>query len=321
MKDAPASESEAHGQLTVSVIICTYNRAKALEKTLSSFHALRPPPDVVWELLIVNNNSTDDTARVCAEAARALPIRSIEEARQGKSHALNTGIAEARGELLLFTDDDVDVDASWLDEYVKAARNNPEVNFFGGRICVAWEAEPPAWLKDNAEMLSGITIYYDRARLPSPVTSREKPFYGANIAFRKSVFARGVRFRTEFGIVGKNRIGGEEQMLIYDLLENGCKGLYVPSAVIHHRCAKSRMSESYLRHWYASFGKLEVKCNEIPLAANQWFKVPRYLWKQLILNAMMYLFTRPFAKSKRWLSHEIKAAMAWGAILELRGAG
>src|SRR5207248_2530112 len=121
---------------------------------------------------------------------------------QGKTHALNTGIAQASGELLLFTDDDVDVAPEWLKAYAEAARMHREAVFFGGKIVPAWETEPPAWLLENAELLSGLTGYYDRAALPPLVESHAKPFYGANLALRKSALSipgkNGVVFRTDF---------------------------------------------------------------------------------------------------------------------------
>ena len=100
----------------VSVLICTYNRARLLRETLKALQALPTPPDCRIEIVIVDNNSTDNTAAVVAEAARGarIPIVYLREARQGKSFALNTGLAHARGDLLALTDDDVLPGAEWL---------------------------------------------------------------------------------------------------------------------------------------------------------------------------------------------------------------
>src|SRR5262249_21230021 len=116
----------------VSVIICTWNRARLLDMTLEHFARLRVPAGVEWELVVVNNNSTDDTDAVLQRHEGRLPLRRLFEPRPGKSFAANLALAEARSDLILWTDDDVHVDPDWLAEYVAAARAWPDASFFGG---------------------------------------------------------------------------------------------------------------------------------------------------------------------------------------------
>ena len=99
-----------------SVVIATYNRAADLRSTLASLAGLHP--DGAWEVIVVDNNSTDDTRRAVEEAARAFPVecRYLVERQQGRSPALNAGIRAARGEIVVTTDDDVRVPADWLNQ-------------------------------------------------------------------------------------------------------------------------------------------------------------------------------------------------------------
>src|SRR5260370_34261599 len=106
--------------MRASVIICTWNRPRLLDQTLEQMARLRLPPDVAWELLVVNNNCTDQTDTVLRRHQSRLPLRRILEPRQGLSHARNAAAAAARGEILLWTDDDVLVDRDWLAAYLLA---------------------------------------------------------------------------------------------------------------------------------------------------------------------------------------------------------
>src|SRR3954466_10143738 len=108
--------------MLVSVAICTWNRAENLDQTLAGLRGLHVPADVEWELLVVNNNSTDATEEVIARHTAQLPLRRLFERKQGLSNARNCAAAAARGDLLLWTDDDVLVDPDWLAVYVDSAR-------------------------------------------------------------------------------------------------------------------------------------------------------------------------------------------------------
>ena len=119
----------------LSVILCTYNRCQSLEKALASVAASRTPDRTDWEVLVIDNNSKDQTRQVIEECASRNPgrFRYIFEAKQGKSNALNTGIREARGDILAFMDDDVLVEPSWLDSLTRPLRES-NVSGTGGRI-------------------------------------------------------------------------------------------------------------------------------------------------------------------------------------------
>src|SRR6185295_20067875 len=106
--------------LDVSVIICTRDRARQLSQVLASARALTVPPGLAWELIIVDNGSSDDTSEVVDRYGQDLPIRLVREERAGLSIARNRGVAEARGRYICWTDDDVIIDRGWLSAYVSA---------------------------------------------------------------------------------------------------------------------------------------------------------------------------------------------------------
>jgi len=128
--------------MDISVIIATYNRASILRGTLESLAALQPQ-GITHEIIVVDNNSSDNTRAVVEEFAQRAPIRYLFEERQGKNHALNRAVEVAQGELFVFTDDDVFVPADWLDRYLAAAQAHPEADAFGGSVVARLPANAP----------------------------------------------------------------------------------------------------------------------------------------------------------------------------------
>src|SRR6185436_17449387 len=147
--------------MLVTVAICTWNRAELLRQTLEQMCALRIPAGVEWELIVVDNNCTDDTPQVVARFTDRLPVQRVVELRQGQSNARNRAMQVARGDLLVWTDDDVLVDEAWLSAYVAAAERWPLADFFGGLITPWFESDPPSWFQENARVLEGIMVTRD----------------------------------------------------------------------------------------------------------------------------------------------------------------
>src|SRR5579885_409501 len=132
--------------MLVTVAICTYNRAESLRRTLESLCAMRIPEDVDWELVVVNNNSTDHTDAVIASFADRLPSKRAWEPQQGHSPARNHAVDVANGDYILWTDDDVVVDREWLAGYAEAFRRWPQAAVFGGPISPEYEEPMVRWV-------------------------------------------------------------------------------------------------------------------------------------------------------------------------------
>ena len=130
--------------MDVTVALATYNRADLLARTLDNMRALRTARE--WELLVVDNASTDHTPDVLARAD-GLPLRVLREERAGKAHACNLAAREARGALICWTDDDVRPAPDWIDALADAVDLYPDAAFYGGPVRPWFEAPPPAWLE------------------------------------------------------------------------------------------------------------------------------------------------------------------------------
>jgi glycosyltransferase involved in cell wall biosynthesis len=304
--------------MDISVIICTYNRCESLRQTLETCCTLQIPTGVTWELLVVDNSSTDRTKDVCHEFAGKLPLRYVFEAQQGKSYALNQSVVAANGDLLLFTDDDVDLDKMWIADTWAAACRHPDAGFFGGKVIPRWQSPPPRWLADHSpQLLGGVSVHYDQGPSERYLVSDSEVFMGANFAIRREIFGNGSRFREDLGPNGRDQVRGEESQLLTQLLHDGCKGVYVPEAIVHHRNPRKRMTERYVREWFIGYGMSEVRCGECRLG-HSWFGAPRHAWKTVVLNGVKFLATRWTGVSAVWLPAEIKMAIAWGVITEFR---
>jgi glycosyltransferase involved in cell wall biosynthesis len=305
--------------MNITVILCTYNRSTSLGVTLESFCNLIIPPDLKWELLVVDNNSTDSTGNVCAQFSDRIPLRYVVEQKQGRSCAMNRGISEASADVYVFTDDDVTLSPGWLSEFWNAFVSESTAMFFGGKILPEWECQPPRWLRIHAGgLLRALCGYYDRGEDPHYLRFGEPLFYGANMAFRRDVFIAGGRFREDLGVRGKERLGGEETELMGGLIRNGSRGYYVSTALLYHRYPKNKMSLRYLWRWFKGAGVEAVRRGHYEETAKKWFRAPGYLWRDFITHAWILIVTRYTCPAFVWLPSAINAARGWGGILEFR---
>jgi len=235
--------------MKLSVAICTYNRAAMLGKTLASLvqsSALADP----WEVVVVDNNSTDSTKAVCERYSEKFPLKYVFESRQGLSAARNRALREAEGDFLVFTDDDVIVDREWLAAYARAYSDFPFGGFFGGRILAAWPNGRPAWLRDESmPLISGLLVHYDRGSTVRLYSSDEPVPYGASFGITRAAIGVAGDFDTALGVVGRRGGRGEETDYFERLRAVGVPGVYVGTAVAWHRTDPKRLTGSYaLRH-------------------------------------------------------------------------
>jgi len=209
---------------------------------------------VDWELIIVDNNSKDNSGRVVKDFANTskMPCRYIKEVKQGLSHARNRGIEEARGDILAFTDDDVLVDTHWLKNLSLEFGNNV-VSCVGGKILPVWEKPCPAWLRGELmQFLALQDLGDEKIVLTSPV------IWGANLSIRSSMFHKYGLFDPTLGNIEGKLYGGEETKFIRLLMEKGEIVLYCPDILVHHCIPEFRMKKSYFRKWVYDKGELKA---------------------------------------------------------------
>jgi glucosyl-dolichyl phosphate glucuronosyltransferase len=238
----------------ISVAICTWNRARLLHQTLECMaSSLRIPSGVEWELLIVNNNCTDDTDAVIAAFRERLPVRRLFELEQGLANARNLAVREAKGDYIVWTDDDVLVDAEWLEEYCLAFRRWPETSIFGGPVDPWFPFERPIWLQEAWPLVRTAFAVLDLGPEQLPLTMERLP-YGANMGFRMDVQRR-FPYDPALGHCGHGKIGGEETRVMRAMLASAATGQWIPGARVSHFIPKERQTVAYLREYYVGRGR------------------------------------------------------------------
>jgi len=296
--------------MKITVAIATWNRADLLDRTLESFHQLRIPAGVSWELIVVNNNSNDRTEEVLEHHARFLPLRGVFEAKQGVSHAKNRAVELTTGDLMLWTDDDVLVDPGWLEAFHDAALAWPEACYFGGAIEPLYEVPPPRWIERNADLIRGPLVICNPGDTVRPVRGDECP-YGASMAFRSEVFDE-LRFNPRLGRKGEGQIRGEETEVLERLQRKGRMGVWVPQARVHHHVPASRMTQKYIWEWSFAGGVGTIRQFGIPIG-NTLLGFPiRAILRHFKYRAATLLHA--FGSSRRWLQAYRKAASTRGVL-------
>lgn len=303
----------------VTVAVCTWNRAQSLGRTLHGLRALRIPPGLTWEVLVVNNNCTDATDSVIAAFAGPLPIRGLHEPRQGLSHARNRAVAEARGDYILWTDDDAVPEPGWLSAYADAFRTWPEAAVFGGPIMPDFEDGPPDWLA--AALDSGrIADAYARRDLgpaPAPLSAEGNLVpYGANYAIRTAE-QRTFPYDHRLGFHGHDMVNGEETAVVTAILGAGFEGRWVPGARVRHVIPKARQTAAYLRDYFVGAGRTAVRRAALADPASVP-TAPRGLLRQALVSRLAYYFTRATAAPGVWCVALDRAASDRGRLMEYR---
>jgi glycosyltransferase involved in cell wall biosynthesis len=230
-----------------SIVIATYNRAADLRDTLASLAGIQA--DGPWEVVVVDNNSSDDTRQIVERAALSFPVelRYLFEGRQGRSPALNTGIAAARGEIIVTTDDDVRVPAGWLNAAGRGLQA-ADADYVGGRVLPIWSAPRPAWLPERGGRLWAVVALLDYGDAPREFGARVP--LGVNMAFRRSALERAGLLDPSTGRKAGTLLGQEIREWCIRARRVGVRGFYVPDMVVEHLIPADRLTKTYFRRWF-----------------------------------------------------------------------
>jgi glycosyltransferase involved in cell wall biosynthesis len=296
--------------LSATVLICTYNRARLLRETLESLRHVRSARP--WDVIVVDNNSTDDTREVVEEAAATFPVPLLYvfEPRQGKSHALNTGLDATSAAVILFTDDDVRVEPDWVDAACDALCDDG-VQYCGGPVRPIWGAAPPRWLDQRRGDLWGTLAILDYGPEPFLFEERLKVPLGANMAVHRRLIERIGGFNPELGRKGRSLLGQEQAEFFSRARDAGAIGRYVPQMIVQHHVPRERLGKAYFRRWWYWKGvsrarmdamhpvtELGVDLRTVPHIAG----VPRYMFAalpRLLLGWMAAVLRRRWTQAAR----------------------
>jgi glycosyltransferase involved in cell wall biosynthesis len=297
--------------MLVTAVVCTRDRARSLEQTLASLERIVVPQDQPWELVVVDNGSRDETPAVLRRMSGRLPVQAVREPRVGLSAARNTAVRTARGELLLFTDDDVHVHRDWLAAHVAAARRWPEAAYFAGRIDPEFEAAPARWVTRQQAELAGMLCALDLGGEERRLGPSEYPF-GPNMAVRRRAFERAA-FDERVGRRGREQVRGSETSLFLSLARQGAWGVWVPEAGVRHRVPPAHATWRYFWRYYRSTGQAIARLE--PRADGATLALRVRLWCHMGLGLLGRAAARP-----DWIAHLRHAAYLAGLIREARAA-
>lgn len=237
----------------ISVVICTYNRADMLRKTLESFLAQDGLGGIDHEILVVDNNSSDATCEVVRSFEDHPSVRYVFEPEQGLSAARNRGIAESRGEIVAFLDDDVVVDPNWLEHMCRCFQET-NAAVVGGRAYLIFEADTPDWFGEElATMFGEVDLGAQRTQLPEG-----RGLFGLNLAFRREILHEAGCFDEALGRKGKALSGGEETAVLRRVGGAGCMIVYEPDAVVGHVIPPERAQWEYIDRQARGMGLSQV---------------------------------------------------------------
>jgi glycosyltransferase involved in cell wall biosynthesis len=281
--------------MQVTVILCTYNRVGSLAAALESIGNSCDHASVQSEILIVDNNSTDDTRPFAESLCRQHPgrFRYLFEPNQGLSNARNAGIREARGEILAFTDDDVTVEPTWL-ENLTTGLNDEKWAGAGGRTLPRQLVPLPAWISSESPQDWGGIVggLFDLGDISGELAVAP---YGANMAFRKAMFERYGMFRADLGRCGNQLISLEDMEFGRRLMAAGEHLRYEPSAIVYHPILENRLQKDYFLSWWFGFGRAVIreKGKRAPILGlpRHYFGIPKMTAVNLPIFALRWMCT------------------------------
>jgi glycosyltransferase involved in cell wall biosynthesis len=298
--------------MEITVILCTFNRSQTLARALESVAASALTNTVEWEVLVVDNNSSDQTRGVVEEFCCRYPgrFRYLLEPQQGLSNARNAGVREAQGDVLAFMDDDVTVEPMWLQNLTEPLHDTKWAGC-GGRICLEQKFSLPRWLLLEGPYSMGgqLAALFNIGDEPREL---DRPPHGTNMAFRKIMFEKYGSFRTDLGRCGESLIGQEDTEFGERLLAAGEHLWYSPSAVVYHPVQEERLTREYFLAWWFACGRATIR--QRGRRPGKW-GIPRYYFSMgmVALSALRWICTLNQPRRFFW---KCRASMYAGKVIE-----
>jgi glycosyltransferase involved in cell wall biosynthesis len=276
--------------INVSVVMSTHNRAAVLPKALNAL--LAQTADVPYEIIAVDNQSTDSTAQIIrSKLSGSRHLRYVYEPQRGLPHGRNAGVRAARGSIIAFTDDDVEVPPDWVATIKRVFDAHPDVDVIGGPVRPIWPPALPAWLTRRQ---LGPFALGERGNAPMRIGADNAApcLVGANFAFRREVFDR-------IGLFDPAYTKSQDRELQLRLWRAGGVGLYVPEMVISVEVPPERLTKKYFRYWYRTYGVYHSRMRLLDMidrdgrladgTGKRLLGVPGFLYRNLLASTRGWL--------------------------------
>jgi glucosyl-dolichyl phosphate glucuronosyltransferase len=306
----------------ISVVLCTWNRAAILPATLKDI-AAQEAGGARYEIIIVDNNSSDSTSRVIESFQRTspVPVTHLLEKKQGVSYARNAGIAAASAPVIAFTDDDIAVTPGWISAIRRTFEEFPQVSFVGGKVLPIWPKRIPPWISPGLSSLA-LQDYGDKSYF---ITAGEgKCLIAANLACRREVFDRVGFFAPELQRV-EGSIGSMDDFEFEArATAAGEIGLYDPRIVVHAPVPDERLTKRYHRSWYFGHGRF-LSLHRHPEVERSSFRlrgVPGHLYRGAAKDARRWIAATAKGEPADAFFHQLRLCLFAGFFSDrLRNRG
>ena len=237
-------------EVSISVVIATHNRANYLMQALEGL-AHQTLPHEEFEVLVVDNNSTDETKQVVTLFAKTNSfVKYLYELRIGSNIARNTGLRQAMGKYVAFLDDDAVPSPFWLENIIKAFNSQTLLGIVGGKVDPVWEKERPKWIQ--GKLLKALSIL-DYGNSPRFLKENEF-FFSVNMAFKRELLEQFGGFETGVSRAGKNLLTNDEIPITIKIRKAGFRLYYDPSILVNHIIPEIRLTHQWFIKRYFSQG-------------------------------------------------------------------
>lgn len=283
----------------LTVAICTRNGASRLPEVLNDLVREGDSASRSWEVVVVDNGSSDETATVAAASMDRLPLRVVSEPQAGLARARNRALEEAASPVVVFIDDDLRLEEGWLLAWMEELESHADVAWFGGTVEPSWPEGRPGWVRDERlDLLAGVYGLHRVSRTSTPHSDGLPLPIGAHFAVRRAAVDQVGAFRVDLGLQGERRALGEETEWFHRAIGAGLAGRHVGHAVVRHPVPRRRLRLAALfRHGIASgvsharihpeahSGSLLRACSQLFRGVGQWIRGRGDRFRQCVVNA------------------------------------
>lgn len=282
--------------MKLDVVVPTYNRSTLLRRTISSLLQSPIPFDMNVTIVIVDNNSKDDTEQAVREiqSQTSRSLLYIKETNQGLSHARNAGIRAGAGDIIGFIDDDEEIHRDWYNIVAREFADQA-TQFIGGPYLANWAATAPPWLPPGYHAVIGVVDPKPRAPFGHDFPGN---LMGGNAVIRRSAFEQVGLYSTKLGRSGKGLLSDEDAEFYRRMVAANIHGIYVPDLIIYHHIPADRLTRNYHRRWcYWRAVSQGISDKDFKEPVTYIFGIPRYKIGRA-LKGLAYLPVRIFPRHR-----------------------